>query len=178
MKNDNFIPSNNIANYINQNKRTSTISNNNNNLDSELILEISDNKRNQNESYLEKNLQTEDFNLSYSEVNIKQNGSRHSKLGDNSVMGSNDVSLSHQSVFRNSMISRNPSFVMNKFQFFSNDDNDEIDNFNLKHRIPAWEGNLLRNSLGQSQNDLQKLTAKSNKDLEMIKKSSNWDHSS
>lgn len=135
------------------------------------MLEISDSKRNQNESYLEKNLQTEDFNLSYSEVNIKQNVSRLSKQMDNSVLGSNDVSLSHQSVFRNSMMSRNPSFVMNKFQFFSNDDND-IDNFNFKHKIPAADGGLMRSSLGQSQNDLQKLT-KSHKDLEAIKKSGN-----
>jgi len=105
-------------------------------------------------------LQTEDFNLSYSEVNIKQNVSRLSKQ-DNSVINSNDVSLSHQSVFRNSMISRNPSFVMNKFQFFSNDDND-MDNFDFKHKIPAGD-NIMRNSLYRSQNDLQKLT-KSHKD--------------
>lgn len=89
-------------------------------------------------------------------------------------MGSNDVSLSHQSVFRNSIISRNPSFVMNKFQFFSNDEND-MDNFNFKHRIPAGD-NLLRNSLGQSQNDLQKL-AKSHKDFEALRKSGNWNNS-
>jgi hypothetical protein len=117
-------------------------------------------------------LQTEDFNLSYSEVNIKQNVSRLSRAGDNSVLGSNDVSLSHQSVFRNSMMSRNPSFIMNKFQFFSNDDND-MDNFNLKHKIPSGDNNQMRSSLGQSQNDLQKM-AKSYKDLEGIKKSGNW----
>jgi len=114
-------------------------------------------------------MQTEDFNLSYSEVNIKQNASRLSKLGENSVMGSNDVLLSHQSVFRNSMISRNPSFVMNKFQFFSNDDND-TDNFNFKHKMPAADANLLRSSSGQSQIDFQKET-KSYKDLQAIKKS-------
>ncbi len=117
-------------------------------------------------------MQTEDFNLSYSEVNIKQNVSRLSRAGDNSVLGSNDVSLSHQSVFRNSMMSRNPSFIMNKFQFFSNDDND-MDNFNLKHKIPSGDNNQMRSSLGQSQNDLQKM-AKSYKDLEGIKKSGNW----
>lgn len=109
--------------------------------------------------------------MSYSEVNIKQNVSRLSKQ-DNSVMGSNDVSLSHQSVFRNSMMSRNPSIILNKFQFFSNDDND-IDNFNFKHKIPTGD-NPMRNSLGQSQNDLNNArTNKSYKDLDAMKKSSN-----
>ena len=62
---------------------------------------------------------------------------------------------------------------MNKFQFFSNDDND-MDNFDFKHKIPAGD-NIMRNSLYRSQNDLQKLT-KSHKDLEAMKKSGNWNN--
>lgn len=97
-------------------------------------------------------------------------------------MGSNDVSLSHQSVFRNSVMSRNPSSVLNKFQFFSNDEND-MDNFNLKHKIPMAE-NILRNSLGQSQNDLPAFVSNNNrlnkslKDLEGMKKSLNFNNTS
>lgn len=155
------------------------------NADSELNLNInnfSDGKGRHNESYLEKNLQTEDFNLSYSEVNIRQNASRFSK-NDVSAMNSNDASLSHQSIFRNSLISRNPSTVLNKFQFFSNDDND-MDNFNFKHKIPYNESHnnlntINRNSLTQSQNEIpgyinntntNKL-GKSQKDLESLRNS-------
>ncbi len=93
---------------------------------------------------------------------------------ENSVIGSNDVSLSHQSVFRNSM-SRTPSIILNKFQFFSNDDND-MDNLNFKHKIPNGDNNI-RNSLGQSQNDLNNTkTNKCYKDLELIKKTRNYFH--
>jgi len=99
-------------------------------------------------------------------------------------MGSNDVSLSHQSVFRNSVMSRNPSSVLNKFQFFSNDEND-MDNLNLKHKIPMAE-NILRNSLGQSQNDIPGFVSNNNnnrlnkslKDLEGMKKSLNFNNTS
>ena len=99
---------------------------------------MSDSKMKQGDlSYSRNNLQTEDFNLSNSEIYIRQNASRMSK-NDNLGTYEPDVSLSNQSVFRNSFISRNPSTVLNKFQFFSNDDND-MDNFNFKQKISINE---------------------------------------
>lgn len=129
-------------------KKTNNLNHNNHisNNDSEININISDSKR-QNESYIEKNLQTEDFNLSNSEINInvRNNASRLSKE-ISGIYSVNDVSLSHQSVFRNSVISRNPSIVLNKFQFFSNDEN-EIDNSQLKGK------NLMNNNENFSNNN-------------------------
>lgn len=139
-----------------QKKTNSNINNNQlSNNDSEININISDCKK-PNESYIEKNLQTEDFNLSNSEINInvKNNASRLSK--EISGIYSNDVSLSHQSVFRNSVISRNPSIVLNKFQFFSNDEND-IDNSQLKGKNNIEQNssnnNTIRNSTPMQNNN-------------------------
>jgi hypothetical protein len=88
------------------------------------------------------------------------NASRLSK--EISGIYSNDVSLSHQSVFRNSIISRNPSIVLNKFQFFSNDEND-IDNNNNnnsqlkgKNQIYNNDQNLYNNNNNFIRTSLQK----------------------
>lgn len=140
-----------MENYIHK-KSSNNITCNN---DSEVHLNISDSKRNNESSYNEKNLQTEDFNLSNSEINIK-NTSRMSK--EISGIYSNDVSLSQQSVFRNSVISRNPSIVLNKFQFFSNDEN-EMDNSQTKNI------NNMNKSISQNQSDIPNFGIKINSNM-------------